>query len=102
MNHLRVATFDVLKGTSKEVAEVATNPGGILEIYRSMPGFQAYSILEIDAITVMSITAWETHEEAEAATRAAAEFVATHLEGRIHRTSNQIADSIFWEGVLRP
>jgi hypothetical protein len=62
MNHLRIAKYDVLKGTSKEVAEVATGPGGILDIYRSMPGFQAYSLLEIDAITVMGITAWETHE----------------------------------------
>ncbi len=101
MNHLRIAKYDVLKGTSKEVAEVATGPGGILDIYRSMPGFQAYSLLEIDAITVMGITAWETHEEAEAATRAAAEWVATHLEGRIHRTSNEIGDPLFWEGTMK-
>ena len=46
MNHFRIATYDVVKGTSKEVAELALGPGGIHEIYRSMPGFQAYSLIE--------------------------------------------------------
>jgi len=66
-----------------------------------MPGFQAYSLIEIDPVTVMGLTAWETHEEAEAATRAAAEFVATHLDDRLHRTSNLVGDAMFWEGIVK-
>jgi heme-degrading monooxygenase HmoA len=101
VNHFRIASYDIVKGTSKEVAELALGPGGINEIYRSMPGFQAYSLIEVDPVTIIGLTAWETHDEAEAATRAAAEWVATHLDGRIHRTNNFVGDSLLWEGVVK-
>jgi heme-degrading monooxygenase HmoA len=101
VNHFRIATYDVVKGTSKEVAELALGPDGIIEIYRAMPGFQAYSLIEVDPVTVIGLTAWETHDEAEAATRAAAEWVATHLDDRVHRTSNLVGDAMFWEGIVK-
>lgn len=50
-------------------------------------------------MTVVSMSLWETHEEAELAVREAAEGVAPHLDGRVHRTSNVGADAVFWDGV---
>ena len=99
MNHVRIATYDITHGTSKDVVEVVLSPGGMLEIFRAQPGFRAYSVLEVDPVTVVSVSVWETHEEAELAVREAAEWVATHLDGRVHRTSNVVADAMFWEGV---
>lgn len=99
MNHVRIATYDITHGTSKDVVEVVLSPGGMLEIFRAQPGFRAYSVLEVDPVTVVSVSVWETHEEAELAVREAAEWVATHLEHRVHRTSNVVADAMFWEGV---
>jgi heme-degrading monooxygenase HmoA len=101
MNHVRIATYDVTHGTAKDVAEVAMGPGGTREIFMAQPGFQAFSLIEVDPVTIISITVWETHEEAEAATREAATFVAEHLDGRLHRTSNLVGDAMFWEGIAK-
>jgi heme-degrading monooxygenase HmoA len=101
MNHVRIATYDVTHGTAKDVAEVAMGPGGTREIFMAQPGFQAFSLIEVDPVTIISITVWETHEEAEAATREAAVFVAEHLDGRLHRTSNLVGDAMFWEGTAK-
>lgn len=101
MNHLRIANYDVLHGTAKDVNDLVLAPGGMLEIFKAQPGFQAYSIVEVDPVTLISISVWETHAEAEAAVSAAAVWVAANLDGRIHRTSNAVGDSLFWEGVAK-
>ncbi len=101
MNHLRIANYDVLHGTVTDVNNLVVAPGGLLEIFKAQPGFQAYSVIEVDPVSLISVSVWETHEEAEAAVSAAAVWVAQHLDGRIHRTSNAVGDSLFWEGVAK-
>lgn len=96
MNHFRIAVYDVTKGTAKEVAEIVSAPGGLSDIFKVQPGFQAYSIIEVDPVTLMSLSSWETHEEAEHAVAAAAEWTAAHTGDRVHRTSNYVGDSLFW------
>ena len=100
MNHLRVATYEVTSGTPGEVAEIVQQPDGMLEIFQAMPGFKAYSVLEPSPSELMSVSAWETHAEAEEAIAAAAEWVATHIADRIKRTSNTSASSLFWVGSI--
>jgi hypothetical protein len=39
--------------------------------------------------------------EAEDAVTAAAVWVTTHLQERLHRTSNSVGDTMFWEGVVK-
>ena len=99
MNHVRIATYDVMHGTSTDVVEVVHGPGGMIEIFRAQPGFRGYTILEVDPVTIISVSIWETHQEAEQAVREAAAWVATHLDGRVHRTSNVVGDAMFWEGL---
>jgi len=101
MNHVRIATYDITHGTAKDVAELALGPGGTREIFMAQPGFQAMSLIEVDPVTIISLTVWETHEEAEAATREAANWVAEHLDNRIHRTTNLVGDAMFWEGTAK-
>ena len=60
------------------------------------PGFQAYSTIEVDPVTLISLSFWETHEEAERAVSEAAVWTAAHTEDRVHRTSNYVGDSLFW------
>ncbi|CAB4859625.1 unannotated protein [freshwater metagenome] len=100
MNHLRVAIYDVLSGTPQEVSQTALQPDGMLEIFQSMPGFKAYSLLEVSPTEIMSISAWDTHGEAEEAIAAAAEWVATHIAHLIKRKYNTSASALFWEGAI--
>ncbi|CAB4866600.1 unannotated protein [freshwater metagenome] len=100
MHHLRVATYDVIDGTPGEIADIVQQPDGMLEIFHAMPGFKAYSVLEISPTEIMSISAWDTHAEAEEAIAAAAEWVATHMADRVKRTYNTSASALFWQGAV--
>ena len=99
MNHVRIAQYDVTHGTAKEVAEIVQGPDGMIEIFSAQPGFLAYTLLEVDPVTIVSVSVWETHDEAEHAVSEAAVWVATHLDNRVHRTSNVVGDAMFWTGL---
>lgn len=96
MDHVRIAVYDVTRGTAKEVAELVSAPGGLSDIFKAQPGFQAYSIIEVDPVTLISLSSWETHEEAEHAVSEAAVWTASNTEDRVHRTSNYVGDARFW------
>ncbi len=100
MNHLRVATYDVTSGTAAEIAEIVQQPGGMLETFQAMPGYKAYSVLEVSPDEIMSVSAWETHAEAEEAIAAAAEWVAVNIADRLKRTYNTSASPLFWDGTI--
>ena len=99
MNHVRIATYEVLEGSTSDLADVVQGPDGMLEIWRGESGFRGYSLIEVDQSTVVSLSIWETHGEAEHATSEAAEWVATHLGSRIHRVANAVGDASFWVGA---
>ncbi|CAB4852006.1 unannotated protein [freshwater metagenome] len=99
MNHVRIATYEVVEGVASQVAEVVRAPGGMVDIWKAEPGFRGYTLIEIDPLTLVSVSVWETHDEAEHATRQAAEWVVTHLGSRVHRTANAVGDAVFWVGA---
>ncbi len=94
MSHLRVATFDVISGTLEDLVEVIKQPGSFVDICHALPGFKSYSLLEVSPTQVMSISVWETHEEAEEAIAASAEWVAVNMADTVKRTSNTSAAEI--------
>ena len=97
MQHFRIATYDVTKGTSQEVADKAR--AGMLPIFQRQPGYEAYSLIEVDSKTIVSLSVWESHEEAEAAVKSAADWVADNLADRIKLTANTVGDAMFWDGA---
>jgi heme-degrading monooxygenase HmoA len=97
VQHFRIATYEVTKGTPAEVADAAK--GGMLPIFKKQPGFEAYSLIEVDAKTVVSLSVWESHQEAEAAVKLAAEWVADNLADKISLQANTVGDALFWDGA---
>ena len=49
--------------------------------------------------TVMSISVWETREQAEAATPLAAAWVGEHLADDVELRTNTVSELAFFEGV---
>jgi hypothetical protein len=47
----------------------------------------------------VSISLWETHAQADAATPVAATWIREHLADRVELRSNQVGDLAFYEGV---
>jgi heme-degrading monooxygenase HmoA len=97
MQALRIANYKVIKGTFPELAEEAK--GGMLDIFKTQPGFIRYGLADTGEGTCVSLTVWETHAEAEAATPLAATWVREHLADRVELSSTEVGDLAFYEGV---
>ena len=94
--HVRVAIYGLKQGSAEEIAALAKK--GMLPIFQAQPGFVRYGLALLDDGTVASISVWETHDEAEAANGAAAEWVAENLADRIELKNAHVGDFFFDEG----
>lgn len=97
MEYLRVATYRINKGSFREIADLAQE--GMLPAYKQQPGFIRYGLADIGDSTCLSISLWETHDQAEAAVPVAATWVRDNLADRVELRSNHIGDLAFFEGV---
>jgi len=77
--HGRVARYGYT-GDAHELAQRAEE--GMLPIFQSQPGFKAYSLLESGG-EIISFSAWDSTESAEAANSAAAGWIAENIGDRI-------------------
>jgi uncharacterized protein YcbX len=97
MQALRIANYKVVKGTMAELAEEAK--GGMLDIFKAQPGFIRYGLADTGDGTALSLSVWETHEQAEAATPIAATWVREHLADRVELRSSEVGNLAFFEGA---
>jgi Antibiotic biosynthesis monooxygenase len=97
MQHLRMATYEINKGTFQEVAESART--GMLPKFREQPGFVRYGVADLGDKTCMSISVWETREQAEAAAPVAAAWVGENLADRIELQTHAVGALAFFTGV---
>ena len=97
MRHVRVATYGITKGTFQEVADRAKE--GMLPKFQSQPGFLRYGVADVGNSTLMSISLWETHEQASAAAPVAATWIKDNMSGEIELRSNYVGDFAFYQGA---
>jgi heme-degrading monooxygenase HmoA len=93
MQHVRVAKYRIVSGDIDELTDIARD--GMLKIFKDHPGFISYGLADCGDGTVLSISHWETHDEAEAAAGFAREWVAANLGGRVELLDNMTADYRF-------
>ena len=96
-DHVRVAVYTVKKGTAQEAADVAK--AGLLPIFQGQPGFIRYGVGLLDDGKLLSVSNWETHDEAETAVSAAADFVKNNMAELIKLESSHVGDLFFDEGA---
>ncbi len=97
MQHLRVATYKITEGSFQEIAHTAKN--GMLKTFESKPGFIRYGLADIGDRNMLSLSLWETHDEAEASVPMAASWVRDNLTDRVELKSNYVGDLAFFEPV---
>lgn len=95
MQHLRVALYVLTGGTTDQVIELARSPGGMAEVFQQQPGFIAYGIGVTDDEILLSISLWDSTEQADAATQVAAEWVEEHIADRVELQDDFVADLAF-------
>jgi hypothetical protein len=80
MNCTRIALYDITSGSFDEIAEQAK--AGMVPLFEQSPGFVSYGVAQIDKSAFVSLSTWLTHEQADAATAKAANWVKDN--GRDH------------------
>jgi quinol monooxygenase YgiN len=87
--HARVAFYRLTSGSAEEVATKAKE--GMLPIFRQESGFVSYELIAANG-TIVSITRWQSHEGAEAATQDAASWVRENIADLVELQQNYVGD----------
>jgi heme-degrading monooxygenase HmoA len=98
MQHVRVARYKLTKGTPEEVADLAQ--GGMLDSFKQHAGFIGYCVAKVDDGSIMSISVWQSHKDAEEAVALAADWVAKNIADRITLDWNGVGDALFNANAL--
>jgi heme-degrading monooxygenase HmoA len=91
--HARIAFYKLQSGTFDEVVRRVEAPGGLLHIFRGRPGFQSYELIEAPA-GLISVSHWESSAQADAATDAAAAWVADHIKDLVKLQRSDIGEVV--------
>jgi len=97
MQAIRIAHYQLTEGTFPELAEQAR--GGMLETFKTQPGFIRYGLVDTGEGHCASISLWDTLAQAEAATPVAAAWVRDNLSDRVELRSNEVGELAFFEGA---
>lgn len=89
--HGRIARY-TYSGDARELASRAED--GVLPIFEAQPGFRAYSVIESEG-EILSFSAWDTAEQAEAANAAAAGWVAENMAADLDLKEARIGEVLF-------
>jgi heme-degrading monooxygenase HmoA len=89
--HARVAFYKLRSGTFEQVVRIVEAPGGLLEIFRGRSGFQSYELIAAPS-GLVSVSHWESSAQADAATRAAAAWVAENIDDLIKLQQSDIGE----------
>ena len=97
MKHIRIATYDLTKGSFQEVAGLTKD--GMLPRISKEPGFIEYGVADLGNHKVASITVWETREQAEKSVTFAATWVKENIADRVRLVTTTIGDLALFHGV---
>jgi heme-degrading monooxygenase HmoA len=95
MSHVRIGVYGLTGGTAKEVGDRAQE--GMLSVFRAQPGFQAYGLAESQEGKLISVSLWDSGDQAQQANELAASWVSENLADRLQLESTQVGDFMFFE-----
>ncbi len=93
MAHVRVAVYKFKPGTMDEVIRRAQS--GMLPTFRQQPGFVAYEVIQTGDDEGVSISTWESAEQAQAAIQTAAGWVQENLAEFVVSVDNHVGEVRF-------
>jgi hypothetical protein len=92
-----MATYDITKGSFQDLADTARI--GMLPKFQTQPGFVRYGLADLGDKKCLSLSVWETREQAQAASPVAASWVKENIGDRVALKSDSINDLAFFQGV---
>jgi heme-degrading monooxygenase HmoA len=95
LSHVRTAVYSVTSGTAQEVADLARE--GMLGVFRGQSGFHAYGLAETNEGKLVSVSLWDSAEQAEQASKLAASWISENMANRVRLESTQVGNFLFYE-----
>jgi heme-degrading monooxygenase HmoA len=89
-NYVRMGIYAITKGTYNELIEKARQ--GLAPILRESPGFVFYSTTDVGGGRFVSVSTWQSREQADAAADKAAEWVSDNLAENVALQENLIGE----------
>ena len=93
MQHVRLAFYHFQAGTTQEAITKAQ--AWLLPIFQQQPGFVAYGVVKTEGDTAVSISVWQTRQQAEAAVQAAGTWVKEHIGPLVESVHHHVGDLSF-------
>ena len=90
MRYIRLALYDLKSGNYADVVSKAK--AGLLPLFQASPGFQSLGVSEVDKDSFVSVSTWQTREQADTATAKAAEWVKANSNDQFTLRHNYIGD----------
>ena len=97
MQHARVAIYQIKSGTADEV--ISRAQAGMLPTFRSQPGFVGYGLVKAGEDSVISISVWQSEEQATAAVQVAASWVRDNIAEMVVSVQNYLGDLAFFSSI---
>jgi len=97
MQYTRISTYDITKGSFDELTGIAEK--GILPTFVREPGFVNYGLVDAGNHKIVSISVWETREEAQKSAGMAATWVKENVADRVRLLTTQIGNLALFHGV---
>jgi hypothetical protein len=97
VKHIRLAIYDLNKGTFQDVAGLTKD--GMLPRISKEPGFIEYGVADLGNHKVAAISVWETREQAEKSVTFAATWVKENISDRVKLLTSYVGDLAFLTGT---
>ena len=97
MRYTRLATYDIIKGSFPELTGMVEK--GLLPLFTPEPGFVNYGLVDAGHNKAVSISIWETREEAQQSATKAATWVKENIADRVRLVTTYVGDLALFHGT---
>ena len=97
MQYTRISTYDLTKGSFAELTGIVEK--GLLPTFVKEPGFVNYGLVDTGDHKVVSISIWETSQQAHKSASIATTWVKANIADRVRPLTTQIGELALFRGM---
>ena len=101
MQYARIGVYQVKPGSTITADEaIRRSQKGMLPIFRNQPGFAGYGIVKAGQNSVISISFWQSRQQAEAAVQLAASWAKDNVAEMSETVQNYVGELSFFTSAV--
>ena len=101
MQYARIGVYQVKPGSTLTVDEaIRRSQNGMLPIFRNQPGFVSYGQVKTGQDSVISISFWQSRQQAEAAVQFIASWVKDNFPDLSESVQNYVGELAFFTSAV--